>query len=110
MAGLDAAPHAAKQIQFPRGIEARLVLSLIAAKRGGTLLLGESLLRVRAARGDGRRQVEARLAMECARFLDMSERDAEVVIGEQRVADQLVEGRIAKLRPELGDGVLLGVC
>src|SRR5258705_2464228 len=57
MAGFNAASHTAKQIEFPRSIEARVVLALIAPERGGTLFLREALLRVSAARGDGRCQI-----------------------------------------------------
>src|SRR5258707_169264 len=106
---VNAAPNAAKQIEFPGRVEARIELRLVAAKRRDTLFLREALLRVRAVCGDGRCQIEARLAMECARLLDVSERDTQVVIREQRVVNQLVKGRVSKLPPEPGDRVLIGV-
>src|SRR5207244_876591 len=68
---------------------------------GGALSRGYPLLGVAAAGRHGWRQIEERLTARGAGFHQPCERDAQIVVGRERVIDEVVERVVAKLCPEL---------
>ena len=98
---LDVAAHAAEQVELPGRVEAGVVEARAERGARGAVHLREALLGVAAGGGDRRREVKLRLAPQRPCLDQVTERDAQVVVGEQRIVDQLVERRIAELRPEL---------
>ena len=98
---LDAPADTAEEIKLPEGVEPGVVQLGSVRGAGGALSRGYALLGVAAARRHGWRQIEERLTACSASFHQPCERDAQIVVGRQRVIDEVVESVVAKLCPEL---------
>src|SRR5205807_4330916 len=116
VARLDAAAYAAEEVELPERIEARLVETPRQRRAGRTVDRRESLPGVAAGGGDRGREIELGFATNRPRLDESSQGDAQVVVRVQRLIDQVVQGVIAELRPELrlgvrgGEGAVPGAC
>ena len=100
MRGLGTAAHATEQVQFPGRIEAGRVTVGLHAALAFDGLLGAGAFH---AGGHVRRQVPAPFGEHRTRFVHARDCDANIGIGEQRFAHQLVEHRVVELAPPRGD-------
>ena len=100
MRGLGTAAHATEQVQVPGRIEAGRVTVGLHAALAFDGLLGAGAFH---AGGHVRRQVPAPFGEHRTRFVHARDCDANIGIGEQRFAHQLVEHRVVELAPPRGD-------
>ena len=97
----DVTADPTEQVELPEGVEAGVVEALGEWRADRAADRRELLLRVAAGGGDRRREVEQRLMARRTCLDELTQRDAQVVVGGQRVTDELIQRVIAKLRPEL---------